>query len=279
VKNNKHFQIKTIDGQMAVDLFLPPTPGPHPVLVYCHGFKGFKQWGHVPYIHEYFATGEYAVITFNHSHNGVVGDGDTFDALDLFAINTVSKEQNDLESLGKWIRENGKDLDLNVERISWLGHSRGGANVIVFAARCQDYVEKVIAWSPIPSYQFLFESYNKSAWKEKRTVFTPNARTQQQMPLDYSIWENLLAHEEEFDVLEAARSIGRPLLIVHGEADPIVPAALSEPLYEACLHSLRMTVPKADHTYGMSHPCNGMEDFSKELWVALDNTLSFLEEI
>jgi hypothetical protein len=40
-----------------------------------------------------------------------------------------------------------------------------------------------------------------------------------------------------------------------------------------------MTVPKADHTYGMSHPCNGMEDFSKELWVALDNTLSFLEEI
>jgi hypothetical protein len=29
----------------------------------------------------------------------------------------------------------------------------------------------------------------------------------------------------------------------------------------------------------MSHPCNGMEDFSKELWVALDNTLSFLEEI
>jgi fermentation-respiration switch protein FrsA (DUF1100 family) len=99
------------------------------------------------------------------------------------------------------------------------------------------------------------------------------------MPLDYSIWENLLAHEEEFDVIEAARSIGRPLLIVHGESDPIVPAALSEPLYEACLHSLRMTVPKADHTYGMSHPCNGMEDFSKELWVALDNTLSFLEEI
>ena len=61
---------------MAVDLFLPPTEGPHPVLVYCHGFKGFKQWGHVPFIHEYFATGEYAVIAFNHSHNGVIGDAE-----------------------------------------------------------------------------------------------------------------------------------------------------------------------------------------------------------
>ena len=97
--------------------------------------------------------------------------------------------------------------------------------------------------------------------------------------MDYSIWENLLAQEEEFDVVEAARGLGRPLLIVHGEADIVVPPALSEPLYDACLHSLRMTVPKGDHTFGMKHPCNGMEDFSQELWVALDNTLSFLEEI
>ena len=48
---------------------------------------------------------------------------------------------------------------------------------------------------------------------------------------------------------------------------------------DACLHSLRMTVPKGDHTFGMKHPCNGMEDFTQELWIALDNTLSFLEEI
>jgi pimeloyl-ACP methyl ester carboxylesterase len=279
VKNNQHFQIKTIDGQMAVDLFLPPSEGPCPVLVYCHGFKGFKQWGHVPHLHEYFATGEYAVITFNHSHNGVIGDADRFDALDLFAVNTVSKELNDLESLGKWIRENGKALGLDVERVSWLGHSRGGANVILFASRCQDYVEKVIAWSPIPSYQWLFESFNPEIWKKNRTVYTTNARTNQEMPLDYSIWENLMAHEEEFDILEAARGLGRPLLIVHGESDDAVPCALSEPIYDACIHSIRMTVPKADHTYGMKHPCSGIQDFTQELWHALDNTLSFLEEI
>jgi len=79
--------------------------------------------------------------------------------------------------------------------------------------------------------------------------------------------------------VEAARSLGRPLLIVHGESDTVVPPALSEPLYEACLHSLRMTVPNGDHTFGMKHPCEGMESFTQELWIALDNTLSFLEEI
>ena len=40
-----------------------------------------------------------------------------------------------------------------------------------------------------------------------------------------------------------------------------------------------MTVPKADHTFGMKHPCTGIQDFTEELWNALDNTLSFLEEI
>lgn len=88
-----------------------------------------------------------------------------------------------------------------------------------------------------------------------------------------------MAHEEEFDVLEAARGLGRPLLIVHGEADVAVPCALSEPLYDACIHSIRMTVSKADHTFGTKHPCAGIRDFTQELWYALDNTLSFLEEI
>lgn len=279
MKSNNHFQIKTIDGQLAVDLFLPQTIGPHPVLVYCHGFKGFKQWGHVPFIHEYFATGDYAVITFNHSHNGIGNNTDVFNNLDAFAINTVSKELNDLEAIGKWVKENGEAHQLIANRVSWLGHSRGGANVLLFASRCSDYVEKVIAWNPIQSYQSLFESFNKEEWKQKRALYTFNSRTEQQMPLDYSIWENLLAHEDEFDVVEAARNLGRPLLIVHGEADTTVPFHLSLPLYEACLHSVRMVVPNGDHNFGMRHPCNGMQDFTKELWIALDNTLSFLEEI
>jgi len=39
--------------------------------VYVHGFKGFKDWGFVPYIGETFASKGFAFLTFNFSHNGI----------------------------------------------------------------------------------------------------------------------------------------------------------------------------------------------------------------
>ena len=42
-----------------------------PCIIYVHGFKGFKDWGFVPYTCEYFAKNGFFVISFNFSHNGV----------------------------------------------------------------------------------------------------------------------------------------------------------------------------------------------------------------
>ncbi|MSP58370.1 MAG: alpha/beta hydrolase [Flavobacteriaceae bacterium] len=264
---------------MDVDLFLPSGEGPFPVLVFCHGFKGFKHWGYIPFLHEYFSAGDYAILSFNHSHNGILGDNDVFTELDQFQKNTVSKEQGDLEAIGKWIFANAKFYNLAAEKISWLGHSRGGANVIVFANRFQEYVEKVIVWSPIPSFEWLFEQHNPHLWKKHKTVSIANTRTKQQLPLDYCIWEDLETNKKLYNVYESARSLGRPLLIIHGEKDESVPVILSESIAEACIHSVRMTIPNASHTYGMKHPCKGLEEFTQEFWLALDNTLSFLEDI
>ena len=282
VENHNSFQIEAIDGPMAVDLFLPPSPeadGPFPVLIYCHGFKGFKNWGYAPFLHEYFAAGNVAVITFNYARNGVAGDEDVVSDIQKFAINTVTSDLNSMQAVAEWLQEVARQYNLDREHVTWLGHSRGGANVIVFANLYPNFVEKVIAWNPIPSYQSLFTQFDKAEWKAEKELFTLNSRTGQRLPLRYTIWEDLMAHEEEYDVLENARALGRPLLIVHGENDDVVPVATSEPMYEACLHSLRMTVPGASHTFNMQHPCPGIEAFSKELWVALDNSLSFIEEI
>ena len=118
---------------MAVDLFLPEIPGTEKLstLVYCHGFKGFKDWGFVPHLNQFLVTENLALITFNHSHNGV--NTRDFDDLDSFADNSVGQELRDLESLALWIVNEGKELyNFDPENINWLGHSRGGGNVILF---------------------------------------------------------------------------------------------------------------------------------------------------
>jgi len=53
------------------DLRRPEGPGPHPVVVACHGFKGFKDWGFHPWLGEHLADAGLAAVHFDFSRNGV----------------------------------------------------------------------------------------------------------------------------------------------------------------------------------------------------------------
>ena len=53
------------------DVFLPEGDSILPVVVCCHGFKGFKDWGCWPSVAIKIAEAGFAVITFNFSRNGV----------------------------------------------------------------------------------------------------------------------------------------------------------------------------------------------------------------
>jgi len=54
-----------------------------PVLLFCHGFKGFKDWGSFPYASTELARRGIAVIRFNFSCNGVGANGLEFDELEI----------------------------------------------------------------------------------------------------------------------------------------------------------------------------------------------------
>ena len=58
------------------DLRLPDGSGPHPVVVCCHGFKGFKDWGFHPWLGTLLAGAGLAAVHFDFSRNGVVNLAD-----------------------------------------------------------------------------------------------------------------------------------------------------------------------------------------------------------
>ncbi|MCG7408547.1 alpha/beta hydrolase [Paenibacillus sp. ACRRX] len=91
------------------DVFVPhlslgdaPQSG---VLIICHGFKGFKDWGFFPHTAAQLAekTG-LMTVCFNFSHNGIGSDLLTFSEPEKFAINTYTYEQEDLTALLALIR-------------------------------------------------------------------------------------------------------------------------------------------------------------------------------
>ena len=63
------------------------------VVVFCHGFKGFKDWCHFNLISDAFALAGYAVLKFNFSHNGgTLEQPIDFPDLEAFANNNFSIE-------------------------------------------------------------------------------------------------------------------------------------------------------------------------------------------
>ena len=57
-----------------------------PVVVFCHGFKGFKDWGPFPEWGRFLARSGFVAVHFNFSRNGVTPEAPTeFTDLDAFA--------------------------------------------------------------------------------------------------------------------------------------------------------------------------------------------------
>ena len=55
-----------------------------PVIIICHGFKGFKNWAFFPVLADYLAQSGYIAITFNFSRNGIGADLQNFTELEKF---------------------------------------------------------------------------------------------------------------------------------------------------------------------------------------------------
>lgn len=83
---------------MVYDVFFIPSQKPKPVIIFCHGYKGFKDWGAWNLVAKAFAKAGFFFLKFNFSHNGgTIEDPIDFPDLEAFAQNNFSKELEDLE--------------------------------------------------------------------------------------------------------------------------------------------------------------------------------------
>ena len=80
-----------------LDVFYLQNGEKKPVVIFCHGFKGFKDWGHFNLVGERFAEEGCVFVKFNFSHNGTTPEDPlNFTDLKAFGNNNFSKELEDL---------------------------------------------------------------------------------------------------------------------------------------------------------------------------------------
>ncbi len=245
------FNIQGAKGRgMLMDLTFDDNMPKAPMVIFAHGFKGFKDWGAHNLVANYFAENGFRYLKFNFSHNGTTVDNPLeFADLIAFSDNTFSMELDDLKAVIDFAYQ-GPAMPAATE-IYLIGHSMGGGISIIKTAE-DKRVKKLVSMAAIASFRNLWPKEMEAQWRLQGMAYFTNKRTNQQMPLKVTALLDLDKNPLRLDILANAAKVEVPWLIVHGDADPTVDVAAAHALKAAQPNAELSIIADADHTFGGS---------------------------
>ena len=261
-----------------IDATYKANSQPKQVVVFCHGFKGFKDWGPFNKIATHFAQEDIVFVKFNFSFNGTtIANPLDFDDLKAFGNNNFCKELDDLSLVLDWIEScNELKGEINYSNISLFGHSRGGGIAILKTAE-DNSISKVISWaSPSNFLDKLPKGEKLEKWKEMNVAYIYNGRTKQNMPMYFQFYKNCKANTKRLNIQDAVSKMSISHLVVHGSEDPTVLLAAAENIQNWNTGTQLHIIEGANHVLGGFHPYD-LEEFPSDLQEAIDVTISFLK--
>lgn len=228
-----------------------------PLIIFLHGFKGFKDWGHFNMIADYFVNQGFAFLKMNFSHNGTTPEH-LIDFVDLeaFGQNNFSIELDDVANLLDFLDTKQFEF-INYSQINLLGHSKGGATAIIKSY--ED--ERINKAATLASVIVIKERYANELeeWKNKGVLYIPNARTNQEMPLYFQLAEDVLNNENRFDIPNIIKNYHKELLLVHGAKDETVRIEELDLVQGLNPKVKSYIIPDTNHTFDGAHPWEEQE--------------------
>lgn len=266
---------------ITVDVYWNEGDKNQSIVVFAHGFKGFKDWGCWEEIGKAFVTAGHCFVKFNFSHNGVTPDDLlNFADLEAFGQNNYTKELDDLQNVLDWL-ENPAGLEhtisWNTEDITLIGHSRGGP-IALIAAKENTQVQRVITWAGVHelNYAWADQEEHLANWEKEGVHYIMNGRTKQNMPLYYQLYKNYIANQERLSIQNTLAELDKPYLIVHGTKDPAVPLEAAHYLNEYAQNSTLVEIEGADHVFGAKHPFTD-EELSPYSQILVEESIAFID--
>ena len=263
-----------------VDFFYNSNNNKMPVIIFCHGYKGYKDWGAWNLVAKEFANNNFFFLKFNFSHNGgTVENPIDFPDLNAFGNNNFTHELNDIERVLSFMSENtefSKNIDLT--NIFLIGHSRGGGLCAIKASENKQ-IKGLITWAGVSNFKIRFNegSQELKEWKDKGVKYVQNKRTKQQMPHFFQFYLDFKKNEKRFNIQSAVQNLKIPFLVIHGDNDKSVLQNEGRDLHSWNKNSEFFSVKNGNHTFCSKHPWQEKE-LPKELKVVTKITMSFINK-
>ena len=265
--------------EIGADCYIPSSSKSNkkfPIVIFSHGFKGFKDWGGFPYLMQKLSGAGFVSVSFNFSHNGVEKNTPTeFTRLDLFAQNTFSKELDDLGIVIDYFYENAGEYNADKNKIALIGHSRGGG-ISILKANEDKRIKCLITLASVSTFDRYTEEH-KILWRKKGCFEVINTRTNQMMRLNSTLLDDLDNNKSRLDIVKASRALDKPTLIIHGKEDLSVKYSEAETIYRNSSKGSAelFLIENTGHTFGTVHPFEGSQ---KAFEKVIEKIIAFLRK-
>ncbi|WP_298755847.1 alpha/beta hydrolase-fold protein [uncultured Psychroserpens sp.] len=260
------------------DAFFNPNGKKKTVVIFCHGYKGFKDWGAWDLVAQQFSNHGLFFIKFNFSHNGgTVENPIDFPDLEAFAQNNYTKELDDLNDLLNFTTSEVFEYknEINKREITLIGHSRGGGISIIKTSE-DNRISKLVTWASVSSFgKRTSTTGDLEQWRKDGVKYVINGRTKQQMPHNYQFYEDFKANEERFHIESAIQRITNPVLIIHAQDDPSVKFEEAEALDSWCSINQLISIENSNHVFDAHHPWSA-NHLPRALDIVVKETIAFI---
>jgi pimeloyl-ACP methyl ester carboxylesterase len=250
------WMIEGSDGAVILGNAHLPAREPAGVVLVAHGFKGYKDYGMFPAIAASLARRGCIAHRFNFSHSGMTNNVETFERPDLFEQDTWNRQVFDFRAVIDAV-EHGA-LEGGGLPLILFGHSRGGVSALLTAGRYADDIglDRLagVATAAAPSTCNPLTDAEAAELLETGSLVSPSSRTGQDLRLGRAFLTEQQDDPAGHDVLALAARITCPVLLVHGEKDPTVPADRAAAIAAACRQATVRIVPGADHVFNTPNP-------------------------
>ena len=239
------------------DAFFNNDNNKKPLVIFCHGYKGFKDWGAWDLVAEAFMKANLFYVKFNFSHNGgTVEQPIDFPDLNAFAENNYSKELEDLDAMISFLisKKNEFSNQIDANDISVIGHSRGGG-ISILKTKEDQRIKKLITWASVSSFgKRTSTTGDLEQWEKDGVKYVLNGRTKQKMPHNFQFYLDFKANEQRLNIENAEKNINVPHLIIHAKEDPSVLYQEALNLHQWNPKSELFTIENSNHVFDAKHP-------------------------
>ena len=273
-----------IDGKHTKPILIDATYNSQktnlPIIIFAHGYKGFKDWGAWNIMANAFAEAGFYFIKFNFSHNGgTMEQPIDFPDLEAFGNNNYTIELDDLDSVINWIYQNKTIKAIaNLNALNIIGHSRGGG-IVTIKAQEDPRVKSLITLAGVCDLAKRTATIGDlEEWKNKGVKYVLNGRTKQNMPHFYQFYENFIQNEKRLNIKRVVSSLNIPHLIIHGDNDTSVLIKEAENLHKWNPESEFKIIENANHVFNTKHPWES-NTLPKELQSVITHSVNFIQNI